>query len=206
MFGRAQLPLMQKKYITKFAQSFIFLPMLTTFISGTPFLNLTGAAGQTVVFVTSQTTNEEQEAFDNKQKTLDSEGQKIDAYFESHGAPLAGYGRKMAEAALENDLDYRLLPAIAMRESTGGIQACKRFPENKYGWGSCKIGLGGSDDAAIKLMAAHLGGNNPKTEHYYKNKSVKEILIKYNPPHIVERYSQEVMEIMKDISPEPITD
>ena len=125
-----------------------------------------------------------------QEKMLDEQGAKIDAYFESHGSPLEGYGRKMAEEALANDIDFRLLPAIAMRESTGGINACDKFPENKYGWGSCKIGLGGTDDIAIEKMSAHLGGNNPNTEKHYAGKTVKKILQTYNPDSVIQGYSK----------------
>ena len=34
--------------------------------------------------------------------------------------PLFGMGMKMCKEAEKNELDWRLLPAIAVRESTGG--------------------------------------------------------------------------------------
>lgn len=59
---------------------------------------------------------------------------RIDAYFASYGAPLAGYGSVFAEAAATYGVDPRLSPAIAMIESGGG-KVCF-LPHNAWGWGS----------------------------------------------------------------------
>jgi len=122
----------------------------------------------------------------------------IDKYFEDRDMPLAGTGMKMVLEAEKNDIDWRLLPAIAVRESTGGKHACKRATYNSFGWGSCKINFK-SNDSAIETVARNLGGNNPNTDHHYAGKTTKEILQKYNPPSIVKHYAEQVMSIMDDI-------
>src|SRR6185436_16878132 len=119
----------------------------------------------------------------------------IDAYFKARNMPLDGTGMTMVLAAEKNDLDWRLLPAIAVRESTGGRHECQRVANNAFGWGSCKIGFK-SNEQAIETVARNLGGNNPNTEHHYAGKNTKEILQKYNPPSIVPKYAQQVMSIM----------
>lgn len=125
---------------------------------------------------------------------------KIDAYLLKNKMPLAGNGMKMVLAAEKYELDWRMIPAIAVRESTGGRFACKKFPENAWGWHSCKAGLGGSTDAAIDLIAQHLSGNNPNTARYYSTKTTpKEILQTYNPPSVVPTYAAEVMSVMAKI-------
>lgn len=128
----------------------------------------------------------------------------IDAYFRARKMPLEGMGKKMVEEAEKNGLDWRLLPAIAVRESTGGIHACKRVEHNFFGWGSCKIGFD-SDEEAIETIARNLGGNNPNTEHHYSGKTTKEILEKYNPPSIVPNYAKKVMATMDVIGDEDLS-
>lgn len=125
------------------------------------------------------------------------EADAIDAYFAEHDMPLLGQGMKMVQEAELNGLDWRLLPAIAVRESSGGKNACKNNP---FGWGSCKINFN-SVEEAIETVAMNLGGNNPKTARHYDNKTVKQILRAYNPPSIVLRYAEQVMAIMKSIGP-----
>lgn len=133
--------------------------------------------------------------------TLKLEADAIDAYFTAHDMPLEGTGLKMAQAADDNDLDWRLLPAIAVRESTGGKNDCKKAENNPFGWGSCKISFKSLDEA-IETIAANLGGNNPNTARHYDNKTTKQILNAYNPPSIVPKYTNQVMAIMNAIGME----
>ena len=133
-----------------------------------------------------------------KAQILKVEADAIDAYFAAHDMPLKGTGMTMATIADENDLDWRLLPAIAVRESTGGKSACSKVGHNFFGWASCKVGFK-SDEEAIETVAKNLGGNNPTTARHYDNKTVKEILNAYNPPSIVPRYTDQVMSIMNTI-------
>lgn len=53
---------------------------------------------------------------------------RIDRYFTEHSMPLAGYGAKFIEAADRCDMDWRLMPAIAVRESSGGKKVCGNNP------------------------------------------------------------------------------
>ena len=117
---------------------------------------------------------------------------KIDAYYTKRGMPLVGYGEKMVAEAEKNDLDWRLIPAIAIKESTGGKFACDYNP---FGWGSCKISFSSWDDA-IETVARNLGGNNPNTARYYKNKTTEEKLHHYNNA-VVPTYTAEIIEFME---------
>ena len=130
-------------------------------------------------------------------KTLKAEA--IDAYFKERGMPLHGTGMKMVEEAEKNGLDWRLVAAIAVRESTGGKFECKKATFNAFGWGSCKINFN-SDEHAIETVARNLGGNNPKTAHHYAGKTTIQILRAYNPPSIVPRYAEQVISIMNAIA------
>jgi hypothetical protein len=138
------------------------------------------------------------QAIDPEVARQKAEAEAIDAYFSDHDMPLAGTGLKMVQEADANGIDWRLLPAIAVRESTGGKFDCKKAENNPFGWGSCKISFK-SLDKAIETVAMNLGGNNPKTASYYDNKTTKQILNAYNPPSIVPRYTQQVIAIMNNI-------
>ena len=140
---------------------------------------------------------------DLKVQTLKAQAEAIDAYFKEHDMPLEGKGMKMATEADLNDLDWRLLPAITVRESTGGKFDCTKATFNAFGWGSCKIGFK-SDEEAIEVVAKNLGGNNPKTARHYDNKTTKQILNAYNPPSIVPHYTEQVMKIMNAIGDEEV--
>lgn len=136
----------------------------------------------------------------DKDEILKIRALAIDNYFKRKEMPLEGMGMKMILEAEKNEIDWRLLPAISVRESTGGKQACIRVPNNSFGWGSCKIGFK-SNDIAIETVARNLGGNNPNTARYYANKTTLEILRAYNPPSIVPKYGEQVIAFMDTIGP-----
>ncbi len=139
--------------------------------------------------------NSEDESAIIEEEARMEKAEAIDRYFREYDMPLEGTGMKMVLEAEKNEIDWRLLPAIAVRESTGGKHACKRATYNSFGWGSCKINFK-SNEEAIETVARNLGGNNPNTDHHYAGKNTKEILQKYNPPSIVKHYADQVMRIM----------
>ncbi|MEK7563954.1 MAG: hypothetical protein AAB510_00055 [Patescibacteria group bacterium] len=204
---------MQKKNLIRFMDSFVLLPLLTMSMPFNGFINNIVKTDinsyPQVVLAKKQNTEKDALVASNQAKEAaiqinDLKAKAIDAYFEDRNMPLKGVGKKMVEEAEKNDLDYRLLPAIAVRESTGGRHACIMVPNNPFGWGSCKIGFS-SNDKAIETVARNLGGNNPNTDHHYANKTTKEILQKYNPPSIVPKYAEQVMGIMDVIGAAEIT-
>lgn len=148
--------------------------------------------------------------FHNKEEKIDPESviqqikaEAIDTYFRERSMPLEGMGMKMVVEAEKNGLDWRLIAAIAVRESTGGKFECKKVPNNPFGWGSCKIGFE-SNDHAIETVARNLGGNNPKTAYHYDDKTTIQILRAYNPPSVVPKYAEQVISIMKVIGEDSI--
>lgn len=116
---------------------------------------------------------------------------KIDDYFAKRDMPLEGYGAKLVKVAEDNNIDWRLLPAIAIAESTGGKFA---YNNNPFGWGSCKIKFKNFDEA-IEVVAMNLGGNNPGTDEHYKGKTTKEKLYSYNGS-VVPEYTGKVLAYM----------
>ncbi len=172
-------------------RSFIIVPFLATSLSISSF----NAVIDQVV-----TREAENDAAKQAQVERVEKAGKINAYFAQNNMPLARFGMKMVLEAEKNDLDWRMIPAIAVRESSGGIHACKskNAQFNPFGWNSCKSGFKSYDDA-IERLAQHLGGNHPRTSHYYNGKENRAILQTYNPPSIVATYADEVLRIMAKI-------
>ncbi len=121
----------------------------------------------------------------------------INKFFKERNMPLSGSGMTFVLVAEKYGLDWRLLPAISIRESSGGKEACGY---NAFGWGSCKLGHNyNSYEEAVEAIGKNLGGANKATARYYAGKSTEEKLYYYNgsvePP-----YTGEVIAIMEMIS------
>ena len=200
---------MKKNNLIRFAQSLVLMPLMTMSLSMGNLQNTLTASNVLAQKVNieangtlalNQATDPEVSAqADAHAELLKAEAGAIDAYFSEHDMPLVGMGMKMAQEADLNGIDWRLLPAIAVRESTGGKNACVK--NNPFGWGSCKISFNSLDEA-IATVAANLGGNNPNTVSHYGNKTTKQILHAYNPPSIVRKYAEQVISIMNTIGAE----
>lgn len=121
----------------------------------------------------------------------DERAERIDRFFTEHGMPLAGYGRKFIEEADKNGIDWRLLPAIAIRESSGGKQACGNNP---FGWASCRRDFD-SIEEAIEYVTWNLGGHNPNTATYYSG-DTRAKLQSYNGT-VIPTYPEEVLALME---------
>lgn len=217
-------PNMKNNNLIRFVQSLVILPVMTMPLSLPDInnnqaysqipqnvlvkkVNIEGVQSSIISLALSQAVDDtkakESEALEIKAQTLKARADFIDAYFKARNMPLLGTGMKMAIEADKNELDWRLLPAIAVRESTGGKFDCKKVENNPFGWGSCKISFK-SIEAAIETVAKNLGGNNPKTAKHYDNKTVTQILRAYNPPSVVLRYAEQVIAIMNAIGDEEI--
>lgn len=200
---------MENKKIVRFVESFAMLPIITILLPGGTILNQNSLDKLNTpkiaffeqknieplnLFVFNQTISDEEKEAQIKQRKAEA----IDSYFESRNMPLSGYGMKMIEEAEKNNLDWRLIPAISVIETTGGKFMCKnpKAPNNPFGWGSCKFGFE-SIDIAIETIAKNLGGNNPKTAKFYAGKDIEGILKSYNPPSVVPDYSTKVMKVME---------
>ena len=133
-------------------------------------------------------------------KATDARLIKLKDYFKAREMPLENQAEKFIEVADRLKLDWRLLPAIAIRESSGGKKACNNNP---FGWGSCKIKFK-SFEEAIEVVGDHLAGNRETTKYFYKDKTIRQKLKRYNCDPKVPKYATEVIRIMKMISPEEI--
>ncbi len=198
---------MKNQKLIGLAKSFAFLPIITMSMpfGGVPnqqsdiIVNPQVLLAQMNIEVPGLSTSNP--LVDQEAKILEAKAKAIDDYFKARNMPLAGMGMKMVQEAEKNDLDWRLLPAISVIESTGGKFACKKVKHSFLGWGSCKINFE-SDEKAIEIVAWNLGGNNPNTDHHYKDKTTEEILKKYNS--VIPTYTKKVFKVMESIGPKEI--
>ncbi len=119
----------------------------------------------------------------------------IDSFFKSRSMPLYGTGMTFVLVSEKYGLDWRLLPAIGVRESSGGKAACSY---NAFGWGSCKLHNFHSYEEAIEAVGKNLGGANKNTSRYYAGKTTLEKLYYYNGS-VEPAYPGEVVAIMNMI-------
>lgn len=172
-----------KNKFTNAVRMFAFVPFMampSTVLTTT--LNLEMEIPETVVTV-------EEISLDEKKAAA------IDEYFKDRSMPLYGTGMTFVKTANKYSLDWTLLPAIAVRESSGGKAKCGFNP---FGWGSCKLSNFSSYEDAIETVGRNLGGENPRTAKYYKDATSKQKLYHYNGT-VVPTYPDEVIAIMKKI-------
>jgi hypothetical protein len=113
---------------------------------------------------------------------------KLQAFFQSYKCPAPYHVEDYLKEADKNAIDYRLLPAISVRESTCGRHARLN---NHWGWDSARSGFS-SVKAGIRYLARTLS-LGPR----YKDKPVNAKLETYNPNL---QYVAEVMRLMGEIS------
>lgn len=117
--------------------------------------------------------------------------QRIRSFFRKRKCPAQRYAAEFVVAADRHRLDWRLLPSLALIESSGG----KVFTNNNiFGWDSCRHRFS-SVQAGIDAVAERLA-NSP----LYRGKSVDEKLKVYNAkPH----YRTAVKRVMQQLELEP---
>jgi hypothetical protein len=194
-FGKSKLPIMNKQKITVYLQSIIAIPMLAMAV---PFTGISSIPSLTAVnpLAGENSVIKAQEEVIRKEKA-----EKIDNLLKKYKSPLLGYGMKFVTEAEKNNIDWRLLVAIAGRESTFGIHSCKKATYSFLGYGSCKINFKSIDDN-IERVSASLGGNDDKTDHHYAGKTTLQILRKYNS--VIPNYPNEVVKIMKMVDKDEV--
>lgn len=131
--------------------------------------------------------------------SIDHRSEILDKFFNDRGMPLAGYGQDFVSAADKYGIDWTLLPAISIIESTGGKKACGNNP---FGWGSCRSGNFASIAEAIDYVSKNLGGQNPRTRSAYSG-GLDDDLHSYNGT-VDPTYPQKVKEIMSAIKAGPL--
>lgn len=123
----------------------------------------------------------------------DSRCQALRKFFLKHESPLEKLAVVFLNAADRYRLDWRLLPAIAMVETTGGKHGT---PSNIFGWNSGKTRFR-SVEAGILFVASRFA-ESP----IYAGRTALGILRMYNPAR--KSYPPKVTGFMGELSPDPV--
>jgi hypothetical protein len=114
---------------------------------------------------------------------------ELQRFFESYQCPRPYHMLDYVEAADAYDVDYRLLPALSVRESTCGTHS--RW-NNHWGWNSLKKGFD-SVESGIDYVTRQL-----EEAPSYNGKSLDQKIEAYNPQPL---YVGEVKRLMNEMSP-----
>jgi hypothetical protein len=126
-------------------------------------------------------------ASDNTLPAADPRGARLEAFFKAYDCPAPLHVEEYLKAADSHSLDYRILPAISLVETTCG--AFERL-NNRWGWDSAQSGFPSVPDG-IEFITAQLA-ENPR----YKGKTVEQKLFTYNP---YQEYVRAVKRLMHQI-------
>lgn len=111
----------------------------------------------------------------------DARAKIIEDFFDGYKSVLAGYANEFIEVADKYQLDWRLLPAIAMQESNGGKKVIASS-HNPFGYGiyGTAVRKFTSWEEAIQRVGQAL------REDYLNQglKTPEEIMAKYTPPSL----------------------
>jgi hypothetical protein len=118
----------------------------------------------------------------------DTRPAKLLAFFQAYGCREPLHIADYLRAADTYAIDYRLLPALSVRESTCGQHERKN---NRWGWDSARMGFA-SVAAGIEYIARELAWGR-----YYRGKTLEQKLRTYNPNP---RYAREVEKLMRQIA------
>jgi hypothetical protein len=102
----------------------------------------------------------------------DDRHDKLETFFRSYGCPAPHHVDEYLGAADSYAIDYRLLPAISVLESTCGVY---QHSNNRWGWDSARRGFS-SFRAGLQYIAHELAQGT-----FYRNKSLEEKVHTYNP-------------------------
>lgn len=111
----------------------------------------------------------------------DGRYKSIDDFFKKYSSPLKDYGGLFVKTADTYNLDWRLLPAIAMQESHGGKKIIKDS-YNPFGfgiYGNLVVKFSSWEEGIVKVAKA-------LKEDYYNRglKNPSQIMTKYTPPSL----------------------
>jgi hypothetical protein len=123
----------------------------------------------------------------------DSRCQALRNLFLKHQSPLERLAHVFIRAADQHRLDWRLLPAISLVETSGGKYGTRN---NVFGWNSGRTRFR-SIEAGILYVAGRFA-QSP----IYAGRTASGILQKFNPAR--KTYLPKVSAFMQQLSPEPI--
>ncbi len=156
--------------------SLMFASFFTIYLSTTKVVKPVGQSFR--VYAALPQTNTQ--VFDEIEK-IDARTKIIEDFLTDYKSPLAKYSNTFVTVADKYNLDYRLLPAIAMQESNGGLKIINNsFNPFGYGiYGNMKLKFDSWDKAIERVGRAlredylNMGLTTPE-----------KIMAKYTPPSL----------------------
>jgi hypothetical protein len=152
------------------------------------FLVLQISQNRAVKILKSQTLNQPlasvpktQAVFSQSIQAEDGRAQIVDNFLKSKNSPLEPYSAYMVKIADEYGLDYRLLAAIAVKESGGG-RAIPKNSYNAWGWGIYGDNVLGFNTWQDGILKVAQGLKKDYIDKGYR--SPQEIMSKYTPPSL----------------------
>ncbi len=112
---------------------------------------------------------------------------RLETFFRAHHCPAPFLTNEYVAAADAYSIDYRLLPAVSVRESTCGLYARLN---NRWGWNSAKSGF-----ITLAHGIQHIARELAEGK-YYRGKTVEDKLRMYNPNPA---YPGEILRLMQEI-------
>lgn len=117
---------------------------------------------------------------------------RLKAYFAKHQLPAAFLAADFLEASDRHGLDWRLLPSLAMVESTGGKF---HVGNNIFGWDSC-VKTFATASEGVHYVAERLANSE-----LYQGKDLLAKLRTYNPRR---HYARAVLQVMRTLEAVPV--
>lgn len=125
----------------------------------------------------------------NASPLSDARSERLEVFFRLYRCPEPLYVDEYLRIADENQLDYRLLPAISIRETQCGV----------HEKGNNRLGYHPDEESFPSVLTGIEFVGNRLAEHpYYKGKDIAGKLFRYNPKAA---YPGEVQWIMRQIEP-----
>jgi hypothetical protein len=118
---------------------------------------------------------------------VDRRPEKLEAFFSAYRCPGPLHVTDYLRAADTYGIDYRLLPALSVRESTCGKH---ERANNRWGWDSARTGFA-SVASGIEFIARQLASGRS-----YRGKTLDQKLKAYNPNPL---YAVEIRKLMREI-------
>lgn len=116
----------------------------------------------------------------------------LKTFLEEQQSPASHLASEFLKAADRHNLDWRLLPSLAVVESGAG-RTCEN--NNIFGWDSGRAAFATIEEG-IHYVASRLANSN-----LYRDKQLDEILLTYNP---YPDYPARVKSVMTRLGPHPV--
>ena len=120
----------------------------------------------------------------------DARLESLKLFLQKRNSPIENLAADFVAASDRYNLDWRLLPAIAVLESGAG----ERYMNNNiFGWDSCKVHF-----VSVRTGIHHVASRLANSK-LYKDKDLDGILRTYNP---YESYPGRIKRIMRSLGPD----